>query len=288
MTRLQDREVLILDLQGKIGAIALPPAYRAGVLAGWHQLLGRLPTTSPDAVLLVDPYTTEGKADHRFWEMLERFPSLTVVAAVDVTSRRIVDLRRMALAGISETWNLRLSYPPALAAALLDSTCARPLKRRLEPHLSRFVSGTALILLRAAAEVAVRRGGAHELAGVFGVSRATVSTWCEAAALPPPRRLQLWMRVLLAAQLLQDAGRTIRDAAAACGYSTDRSLRRVMNQLLGSDTRTVRGDRPFEAAARAFNEELRSLREHRTRVRAQPARIVVPMKGGETQQVCQD
>src|SRR5215213_2041618 len=184
MARLQDREVLILDLQGRIGPIALPPPYRAGVVPGWDQLLGRLPTTSPDAVLLVDPYTPGGTADHRFWDLLEQFPSLTVVAAVDSSPRRVIDLRRMVLAGISETWNLRLSYPPTLAAALLDSTCARPLKRRLEPHLSRFVSGTARIILRAAAEVAVRRGGAHELAGVFGVSRATVSTWCEAAALP--------------------------------------------------------------------------------------------------------
>lgn len=285
---LQDRDVLILDLQGRIGQLTLPPPYRPRTLAGWDQLWSLLPGTDPGAVLLVDPYTMEGKADQAFWNLLERFPSLTVVAAVDVTGRRIVDLRRMTLAGISETWNLRLSYPREVAAALLDSTCARPLKRRLEPHLSRFVTGNARIILRAAAEVAVRRGGAQELAGVFGVSRTTLASWCDAAALPPPRRLQLWMRVLLAALLLQDTGRTIRDAAAASGYSTDRSLRRLMNQLLGSDTRTLRGATPFELAAREFNEELRSLRERGARGRHRPGTIVIPMKGGESEQVCQE
>jgi AraC-like DNA-binding protein len=285
---LQDREVVVIDPHGRIGRVNLPRPYRATPVDDWDTIWPRLAETGPGVVLLVDPYARDGKADARFWDLLERFPSLTLVAAMDVHPRRIVDLRRMAMAGLSETWNLRISYPHPLAASLLDSTCARPLKRGLEQHLSRFVSGNARIILRAAAEVAVRRGGAQELAGEFGVSRATVGTWCEAQALPSPRRLQLWMRVLLAAQLLQDAGRTIRDAAAACGYSTDRSLRRVMNQLLGSDTRSLRGNQPFQVAARVFNEELRSLREQRTRVRQRPGTVVVPMKGGETQQVGQE
>ena len=284
---LQDREIVLLDPQQRIGRLDLPPRYRTSEFEGWEHLWPVLPTLRPGAVLLVDPYDAPGgQAHRRFWDLLEQFPSLTVVAAIEITPRKIVDTRRMVLAGISETWNLQLSYPPPLAAALLNSACGRPLKRRLESTLSRFVSGSARVLLRAAAEVAVRRGGANDLAAVFGVSRATVSAWCEAAALPPPRRLQLWMRVLLAAQLLQDTGRTIRDAAAAAGYSTDRSLRRVMNQLLGSDTRTVRGTQPFELAARAFNEELRALREHRSRAHAHPATGVLPMQGGEAQQVC--
>jgi AraC-like DNA-binding protein len=280
---LQDRAVLIVDPHGRIGRVDLPAPYRVTPVNDWVEIWPRLPETGPEVVFLADPYQNDGKTDHRFWDLLERFPSLTVVAAMDVHARRVVDLRRMAMAGISETWNLRIPYSQPLAASLLNSTCARPLKRALEPHLSRFVSGNARIILRAAAEVAVRRGGAQELAHEFGVSRVTIGMWCESEALPPPRRLQLWLRVLLATQLLQDTGRTIREAAAPSGYSTDRSLRRVMNQLLGSDTRSLRSNQPFEVAARVFNEELRSLRERRTHVRQRPARAVVPVQGAEIQ-----
>ena len=78
------------------------------------------------------------------------------------------------------------------------------------------------------------------------------------------------MRILLACMLLDDPGRTVYAAAWACGYSTDRSLRRAVSAFVGSDSTTLRAGGAFDQAARAFNDVLRETREEsRERRRAE-------------------
>jgi hypothetical protein len=69
------------------------------------------------------------------------------------------------------------------------------------------------------------------------------------------------MRILLACMLLDDPGRTVYAAAWACGYSTDRSLRRAVSAFVGTDATTLRRGGAFAQAARAFNDVLRAIRE---------------------------
>jgi AraC-like DNA-binding protein len=95
----------------------------------------------------------------------------------------------------------------------------------------------------------------------MGVGPRALAARCRWAALPPPRQLQAWLRVLLACQLLEDPGRTAASAARACGYATDRSLRRGTVRLLGTGTAAVREAGAFATAAAAFNAVLRELRE---------------------------
>ena len=256
-----ERPVLLLESE-RLGACrALPEPYCVHPVPGWDALVALLPSTDAKTAVVVDPYGAGRKPSPRFWEALERFPSVTFVAALEVAPGVVPDARRMLQAGVSDLLDLRLAPGPERVGLLLRGVYARPLKRRVEAALSRFVSADALFLLRAAAEVAVSGGGALELARVCGVSAETVKEWCAGTGLPSPRRLQLWMRVLLAAQLLEDAGRTVGNAALACGYAGDRSLRRVMNQLIGVDTRSLRREAAFATVARAFNAELRHLRE---------------------------
>jgi hypothetical protein len=73
--------------------------------------------------------------------------------------------------------------------------------------------------------------------------------------------VQAWMRILLACMLLDDPGRTVYSAAFACGYSTDRSLRRAIAALLRTDSTTLRRGGAFAEAARAFNDLLLDFRE---------------------------
>ncbi|HEX2205440.1 MAG TPA: helix-turn-helix domain-containing protein [Longimicrobium sp.] len=120
-------------------------------------------------------------------------------------------------------------------------------------------------------------GGARELAGRLGISEPTVTHWCRRTALPPPRRLQAWLRVLLAAQLLDDSGRSVKSVSLACGYLAEKSLRRVMRRFVGLDTRMLRKRGAFETSILAFNQELRTLREQRRSGRQAASRVVVPM-----------
>lgn len=83
----------------------------------------------------------------------------------------------------------------------------------------------------------------------------------------------------MAAQLLEDAGRTRGTVAAACGYGTDRSLRRVIRRFVGPQPRQFL----FDAAATAFNAELRKCREDLRSVETNLNRIANPMQDGDVQ-----
>jgi methylphosphotriester-DNA--protein-cysteine methyltransferase len=164
--------------------------------------------------------------------------------------------------GVSEVLDLLLETSPGAVWQRLRATRARPLKRRVEGVLSSYASEYARNLVRAACEAAVDGGGAPELAALFGVEPRTASAWCRREGLPPPRRLLAWMRVLLAATLLEEDGRSVVNVARAAGYATDHALRRAMRELAEGDPSTVARGRLFEQAAERFNSELRECREH--------------------------
>jgi hypothetical protein len=249
----------------------------------WAELFESLVREHPGSVALVDPKHGGSEPQVRFWELLERFPSATVVPVVHAGPEDVGHLRAMLTAGVSEIINVALD-DVAVARRRLRGAHARPFKRKLEGFVTRFVSADARVLLAAAAEVAVGGGGAGDLAGKFTVHPRTLVQWCARTALPEPRRLQAWMRVLLASQLLDDPGRTMWDVAVACGYTTDRSLRRVIRGLLkvDLDVRVLRRAGVFSTAIHGFNEELRNLREERRRASSvQPGKVVVPMQAEE-------
>jgi AraC-like DNA-binding protein len=255
--------------------------YSTERVTSWSELLKRLPHVRPNTVLVLEPYARTPNAPPEFWDALSRFPSLAVIAAVPPHAPR-TELRRMVLAGVSEFLDMRLSYPPALVERLADTAFARPLKRRVEAGLSRFLSGDARILIRAAADVAASAGDAEMLGRCFEVTPATVTKWCEALRLPPPRRLQLWLRLLLTAQLMEDAGRSISAAAHAAGYATDRSFRRALRSVSGEAPRELRKHGAFDSLLAAFNADVHQFRADRaTRSAASPARVLVPLSAGE-------
>lgn len=188
-------------------------------------------------------------------------------------------MQAMVIGGVSEFLNLDREDTASLAAARIRSAFARPFKRRIEAELSRHAGVEARTILIAAAEVSVRGGGPKELAAEFSISSKTLAAWCAAHGLPQPRRLFAWIRILLAAHLLEDAGRTRVAVAAACGYSTDRSLRRIIRRFVGPQPHQPL----FDAAATAFNAELRQCREDLRSAEVNLNRIANPMQDGDVQ-----
>lgn len=248
----------------RLGLIAaLPDPFSVEIAPDWGELLALVPLLPPSAVVLLDcmPEKRSGRIPARFWELLLEFPSVAVVAALDVPRVAPELVGQMLSRGVADVLDLSLEDTPALAAQRLREAHARPFKRSVEDGLDRYPSARARTIIRAAAQVAATGGGAADLAAQFSVSPATVASWCAAAALPPPRRLQTWMRVLLAAFLLQESLRTTAGVAIACGYTSDRVLRRAFNRFLGCDARTLRGQGAFHTAMKEFNRDLSNCRE---------------------------
>lgn len=244
---------------------ALPRPYSVEIASDWAELLAVVPRLPPSAIVLLDctPERRSERVPARLWELLLEFPSVAIVAAVDVPSVAPEVLGQLLSRGVADVLDLSLEDTPELAAQRLREAHARPFKRSVEDGLDRYPSARARTIIRAAAHVAATGGGAAELAAQFNVIPQTVSEWCAAAALPPPRRLQSWMRVLLATFLLQEPPRTISGVAAACGYTTDRALRRAVNRFLGLHARTLRRPGAFQMAMTEFNQDLSHCREQR-------------------------
>ncbi|HET7228842.1 MAG TPA: helix-turn-helix domain-containing protein [Longimicrobium sp.] len=272
MKRRNTRRLIVLEgvqLPG-LERVAAPYAVEGPV--SWAEVDEVVRTAPPSAVVLLDPYagTRPGDAFPRLHELLGRFPSLTVVAAFPLQADTMGDVATLLEWGVAEVVDTGPEGTPRALHARLRQAHARPLKRRLERALATGVGGDARNLLLAAAEVAVEGGGAPELSALLQVAPRTLTERCSRADLPPPRQVQAWMRILLACMLLDDPGRTVYAAAWACGYSTDRSLRRAVGEFVGAGAAELRRGGAFEQAARELNTVLSRLREEgRERRRAQ-------------------
>lgn len=253
MRRNEIRAVLALPSPRIDVVRELPAPYTVHRVDGWDELHARLRTAPPSTSVLVDADAPGGGLDRRVRELIARFAMNPVVPMLELEPDRVDDLRELLRWGVSEVVSFPAESLPGAVAHRLGHAHARPLKRRLEAVAPRTLSEDAMTLLYAAAEVAVDGGGAPELAQRLGARPRTVAGWCAREGFPPPRRLQAWVRLLLAAALLEDPERTVWSAALACGYSNDNSLRRAMRELTGD---LLPRPRSFEAAAAAFLAEL--------------------------------
>ncbi len=224
----------------------------------WSDAAREVASGGPADVVLAEPVSADGAPDPRLRELTRRHPSATVVAVLppDASAAAVETLLSW---GVSEVVHPGEATPRALRARLLDAH-ARPFRRLLERTFSPWVAAEANALLLAAARVAVDGGGAEELAASAGIAARTLTVRCERAGLPPPRRLQAWTRLLLAATLLDEPGRTAAEAARAAGFGLDRSLRRAAQALVGEEVRTLRAEGAFASTARALLAELREMR----------------------------
>lgn len=254
--------------------------FRVHEVEDWEALAQVLPSVHPTSVVVIDPYENAAAPSTAFWKILKHFPSVAVITAFELQPERLDHMQAMVIAGVSEFLNLNREETASLAGARIRSAFARPFKRRIEAALSHHAGVEARTILIAAAEVCVRGDGPKELADEFSIRSKTLAAWCAAHGLPQPRRLFAWIRILLAAHLLEDAGRTRVTVAAACGYSTDRSLRRIIRRFVGPQPRQPL----FDAAVTAFNVELRQCREDlRSAAAVNPNRIANPMQDGDVQ-----
>ncbi|HET7228525.1 MAG TPA: helix-turn-helix domain-containing protein [Longimicrobium sp.] len=244
-------------------------AFRLTPVAGWDELGAALRRAPGTAVCVVDPYAPDGALAAELRVLLDELPSATVLAACEVNPGRADDLRTLLRWGVADVIALgREDTAPALARRI-RLVQGRTIHRLLRRALPRGVPSRARSLLTTAAETVAAGGQAPELAAALGVTERTVPRWFERADLPPPRRLLAWLRLLLAAELLDDPGRSVASVARACGYASEVSLKAALRQFMGAPPSELRERGAFETAANLFSRELFELREA-ARARGKP------------------
>jgi len=162
----------------------------------------------------------------------ERFPS-TILLGVPRAMRpldlqEIVPLVRAGLHDLvflDPSVDARQMVAGALTRAQLDSAEECVLRALVIPQ-----SPDSRRLI----ETCVRRGrdgwGVKELANALGVRRSTLARRFRRVGLAPPARVLIWTRLLLAARLLEDSGRTVAAVAHELRYPSAAALRRTLKR----------------------------------------------------------
>jgi transcriptional regulator GlxA family with amidase domain len=117
------------------------------------------------------------------------------------------------------------------------------------------------MLLDAVADVAAQGGHVPELALALDIDERTVPRWCAKAGVPHARRLFSWIRLLLAADLLDDSRRSIESIARSCGYSSAASLKATTKQFTGLSPSDLRNTGAFQTVADLLRADLRAARD---------------------------
>lgn len=242
--------------------------YHYQAVSDWDALREAVQESPPAALVIVDPYQPNepGRAQGSralspaLRTLLSEYPSMAVLAAMEVRPERYDDLRALGRWGVVQVIAIDHDDTPFSISQRLKGARGRPLRALLEEVLPPETSGRARSILEAASDVVTVGEHGRDLAGSLHLSRRTLLRWCERAGLPAPRRLLAWMRVLLACELLDDPGRTVLSVAHTCGYSSDSGLRRITQKFLGASPSELRERGAFSHAAEAF---VRMLNEER-------------------------
>lgn len=241
--------------------------------SSWETLRQGLRNRVQADMAVVDPYHGRGTADGPAPELrllLRELSSAAVLVAVGLKSSQPRDLRTLGAWGVTDVIVTDQDDAGAIAR-LLRSARGRPLQTLLERSLPSAVSSRGRSILGAAADVVATGGQGERLARSLYVSMRTLNRWCEGEGLPPPRQTLAWLRILWAAEMLDDPARSVEAVALACGYASDSGLRRAFDDFLGVSPTAVRKQGAFATASRAFQRALEAPAEPRVgRTMAQP------------------
>jgi AraC-like DNA-binding protein len=241
------------------------------VVDDWEHLFDLVRTAPASSLFVVDPYLHGGSGDGPSIELsalLNRFPSLTVIAAMNVGPGHLSDVLRLGQWGVVQIIDVEEDMTPVALAHRLTGARGRPLRGLVERALPSYTSAAARAILSAASTIVAEGGQGRDLAKALHITPRTLSRWCRRAGLPPPKRLLAWMRILLAAEFLDDPGRPVTAVATACGYAADSSLRLALRRFTGLNPTELREKGAFEVASQEFVAALAEARAPRRRYRA--------------------
>ncbi|HEX6924590.1 MAG TPA: helix-turn-helix domain-containing protein [Longimicrobiaceae bacterium] len=262
-------------LISRLNSVAQQRGYELRRYHGWAELTEAARSAPASALIIVDPY--EGTLDRsqiapELARLLDELPSLAITAAMHLVPGTQEHVRRLGAMGVVQVIDLEEETTTTAVAQRLDSARGRPLRALMDRALPDSTSGAARAILAAATAIVAEGGQGQDLAEFLNVTPRTVSRWCRRAALPPPKRLLAWMRILLAAELLDDPGRRITEVAASCGYAADSSLRHTLRTFVGMTPTELRQRGAFAVSSRLFLEALAEARSADKRYRAPSAR----------------
>ena len=169
-----------------------------------------------------------------------RFPSVPVLVYYDpsvISPRELLEFFDVGVTDViqRDVDDLRRAMVTVLAAAGHKASTRR-LTEYLRPHLpAEAVPILDYVIERAESPLTI-----DEAAAAIGIARRTLYRRLDRLGYPPPETLIGWCRLLLAAQLLEDQGRTYDDVAMSLSFPSGMALRSMLKRYVGVTGRRAR------------------------------------------------
>lgn len=188
--------------------------------------------------------------------LIENFPSIPVVMYVALSNESSSQVLEYARAGVSQLVfqgvdDLRTPLRAAVNTAMDHASALA-----LVDEFDRLVPANLIPFLRYALEHARRDIGVEEAATAMGIHRKTLVDRLRAASLPSPRTILGWSRLLMAARLLDDPGRTVEQVALKLDFPSGTALRNMFKRYTGLRTSEVRENGGVRCVLHAFKRQL--------------------------------
>jgi len=199
----------------------------------------------------------------RVRRLRQAHPRLTLIAYVAPSPHRVREIFDAGRAGFAGLVVAGEDDAPRSLLALADQAEARALTGVLRAEL-RDLAPFAIDAVLIAVTRAHERLTPGDLAKLLGRSPRALTRRLAAEALPSPQRLLAWARLIVAAHLLEDSGRSADRVAATLGFPSGSSYRNTCQRYLQATPHEIR-----KAGGAAF--VLRRFLEERTALRASAA-----------------
>lgn len=188
--------------------------------------------------------------------LIENYPSIPVVMYVALSNESSSQVLEYARAGVSQLIfqgvdDLRTPMRAAVNTAMDHASALA-----LVDEFDRLVPANLVPFLRYALEHARRDIGVEEAATAMGIHRKTLVDRLRAARLPSPRTIIGWSRLLMAARLLDDPGRTVEQVALKLDFPSGTALRNMFKRYTGLRTSEVRENGGVRCVLHAFKRQL--------------------------------
>ena len=207
---------------------------------------------SVDATVVIVDLATFDKAEAALRRIHASFESHPLVAYYDprgITPRHILSL---AQSGITDLVQLDVDDSKILFGKILDSAARVSHARTLVDLIGRDMPVAMRSVFSYALEHAGRSMDVPELAASLGLSKRTLAWRMNQQGLPSPRIFLTWCRLLVAALLLNERGRTLDSVAEQLDFSGGHSLGAVFFRYMDRGIMTLRDEGVLAATVEEF------------------------------------
>ncbi|HEY0969466.1 MAG TPA: helix-turn-helix domain-containing protein [Gemmatimonadales bacterium] len=241
--------------------------YSVVACADWNDL-ARTCAREAVGMAVVDLYAggREGFRDLR--QLRRQNPSLSVVLYVSLPPCRPHDLFEAGRFGVDGLAVVNEDDGQAELLAVVEQAEARGITQAVRAALAG-VRPTARDAALLTVTRAHQRLTPQQLASILGIRRRALAARLEAACFPPPQQLITWGRLVVAAQLLEDSGRSADSVAAALDFPSGSAFRNSCRRYVGRSPLEIRRDGGARCVIAALVEAL----AHRRRSRDAAAAI---------------